>query len=124
MCEEEALQSGAIVEVCRGPTVTDVVVVASGVLVVLLLAKEFQEIGLFGFSLKNRVEQQEQRASKLESALALLTLKVDASAAAAATATANVILVTPDQVRGLRERAPEKSEEFLEGLRLNRESEG
>jgi hypothetical protein len=98
--------------------------VASGVLVVLLLAKEFQEIGLFGFSLKNRVEQQEQRASKLESALALLTLKVDASAAAAATATANVILVTPDQVRGLRERAPEKSEEFLEGLRLNRESEG
>jgi hypothetical protein len=103
------------VKVCRGPTATDLVVVTGGVLVLLLLAKEFQEIGLFGFSLKSRVEQQEERTGKLESSLAFLNLKVEARASAVATT--NVLLVTQDQVRELRERAPDKGQEYLEEIR-------
>jgi len=115
ICDDSALQSGKIVKVCRGPVVSDLVVVAGGVLLLLLLAAEFQEIGLFGFSLKNRVEQQEQRAARLESSLALLDLKIDSRANA--TATNNVILVTAKEVRDLREGAPAKAAEFLDTLR-------
>jgi hypothetical protein len=103
LCEEEALDSG-IVSVCRDPTATDLVVIAAGVLVILLLAKEFQEIGLLGFSLKNRVERQEERTAQLESALAVLNVKVDTRA----TATANVTFVGLDRVREIREGAPDK----------------
>lgn len=121
LCEDQALQSGDIVNVCRGPTASDLVVVAGGVLVLLLLAKEFQEIGLFGFALKSRVEQQEQRTGKLESSLALLNLKVETKASAVATT--NVLLLTPDQVRDLLAETPEKGEEYFGELRRRRGDE-
>lgn len=113
VCEDQALQNGRIVRVCRQPSATDVVVIVAGVTFILLIARDFQELGLFGFSLKRRIEQQEKRTASVEDKLSLMNLRLDVDASASAAATANVLVVAPEQIQKLLGEIPEKKREFL-----------
>ena len=68
-----------VTKTCDGPTVTDAGVVAVTLLVVLLLAPDMSEVGIFGVSLKRRLEVAEQKAQSSATKAQAAEQKADVS---------------------------------------------
>jgi hypothetical protein len=58
-----------VTKTCSGPSVTDAGVVAVALLIVLMLTPDMSEVGIFGISLKTRLQAAEGKADRLESQL-------------------------------------------------------
>lgn len=115
-----------VTKTCDGPTATDASVIAVALLFVLLLAPDMSEVGVFGVSLKRRLEAAEKKASdseaksdRLESQLQMQNLRVDTLAqnvaAANAQATNNVYLYSSDDIKKIDSELPNKVEAFTRG---------
>lgn len=125
---ETKIEKGVTTETktCDGPTVTDAGVVTVAFLIVLLLAPDMSEVGIFGVSLKRRLEAAEQKASaseakadRLESQLQIQNLRVDTLSqnvvAATSQATNNVYLVSSDEMKKIDSELREKADAISRG---------
>lgn len=88
----------AVTRTCDGPGVTDAGVVAIALLIVLLIAPDMSEVGVFGVSLKRRLAAAErdasdskQTAENVATQLQLLRIETLSQAAAVANAQASVV---------------------------------
>ena len=107
---------------CDGPTVTDAGVVAVALLIVLLLSPDMSEVGIFGVSLKRRLEAAETKAAsseakvdKLESQLQVQNLRVDTLSQNLASASATGIgqlIINGDQIQRVDSAMAEKVKTF------------
>ncbi|UXA16743.1 hypothetical protein [Mycobacterium sp. SMC-4] len=108
---------------CDGPSVTDAGVVAVALLILLMLAPDMSEVGVFGLSFKARLQAaegkaaaSEAKADKLETQLHMQSLRVDNLAAANAQATGNNVFIGEEFLKRLSSDLPDKGRVFLEGL--------
>ena len=125
-CEEKALDNGTVVSTCRDPSISDAAVVFAGVLFLLMIAPDFEEAGLFGFSLKRRVAQAEKKAADVERQLAVFAVRLENVATASATANANINifpgeLLTPEVLRAVNQRFDEKRQRYAAGQAVERD---
>lgn len=107
-----------VTSTCDGPTVTDAGVVAVTLFIVLLLVPDMSEVGIFGVSLKRRLEAAETKAERLETQLMAQTQRVDLLSQNVATASAqggNVYFLSGDSLGALDANLPNKMRLFLEG---------
>ncbi|MFN0145945.1 MAG: hypothetical protein ACKVT1_05500 [Dehalococcoidia bacterium] len=68
VCDDQPIQGGAKVRVCRHLQVNDPPIIAAGFGMLLLAGFLFQEVSGFGFTLKRTVEQVTQSAAEAKSA--------------------------------------------------------
>lgn len=105
VCEEAAVdQAGGgaeVQELCRDPEITDAAVVFAGIAFILLIAPDFEEIGLFGFALKRRVEQAEKKADDAEHRVDMLALRVQTMAVANASANVTINGLPPEWISAI-----------------------
>ena len=105
-----------VTKTCTGPSVTDAGVVAVALLIVLALAPDMSEVGVFGLSLKTRLKATEEKANRLESQLQMQNLRVDTlsqnSNSASAQGIGQLIITTPDQIRQVDSDMAEKVKTF------------
>lgn len=112
VCKDETVSKGADItrtHTCNTPGVTDAGVVAVALLIVLLIAPDMSEVGVFGVSLKRRLVAAEGKASaseakaeRLETQLQVQNLRVDNLTQSVATANAQGIgqvIITTEQIK-------------------------
>lgn len=116
-----------VTKTCDGPSVTDAGVVAVALLIVLMLAPDMSEVGVFGLSLKARLQAaegkaaaSEAKADKLETQLQMQSLRVDnltqSVAAASAQASGNNVFIGEEFLKRVSSDLPDKGRDFIEGL--------
>ncbi|CAJ1498923.1 hypothetical protein [[Mycobacterium] burgundiense] len=66
-----------VTKTCAGPTITDAGTVAVALLVILLLVPDMSEVGVFGVSLKRRLEAAEKKADASETKAAASEQKAE-----------------------------------------------
>ena len=115
-----------VTNTCDPPTVTDASVVAIALLIGLLFAPEMSEVGIFGVSLKRRVEaaeskasQSEAKAERLETQLQMQNVRVDTLtqnvAAASAQGIGNLYIMSGEKLDNVDSGLREKAERFSRG---------
>lgn len=115
-----------VTRTCDGPSVTDAGVVAVALLIVLMLVPDMSEVGVFGLSLKARLQAAEGKAAasdakadKLETQLQMQSLRVDNLtqnlAAASAQASGNNVFIGDELLKQVSSDLPDKGREFIEG---------
>ena len=125
VCSKTTTKDG-IESACNQPTVSDASVVGSVLLVLLILSPDLSEIGVFGISLKRRLEAAEQKAKSSEEKvervtdrLAIQSTRIDglaqATASAAAQATVGPIFIGDKAIEHAQAVLPEKERAFLAG---------
>jgi hypothetical protein len=131
VCKDETVTKGTqttVTHTCNGPGVADAGVVAIALFIVLLLAPDMSEVGVFGISLKRRLAAAEEKASEsiakvenLQHQLQVQSLRVDTLtqnvAAASSQATANnTTIIGEELIRELRFGLHEKAQALEQGV--------
>lgn len=128
-CKEETAKKGAELtetRTCTPPTVSDAGVVAVGLLLILLIVPDMSEVGVFGISLKRRLQAAEQKAAEskatadvLETRMQVQNSRIDTLSQNLANANAqavnNVYLVTGEELKQQTEQLQEKAQAFRRG---------
>lgn len=111
---------------CNEPDVTDAAVVGTALMIILLVIPDMSEVGVFGLSLKRRVEAAERQAShssekadKLEDRILIQGARIDSLnqnvAAAAAQASVGPILIGDTAIQHALSGLPRKKQAFEAG---------
>jgi hypothetical protein len=77
VCDEQLAATGAVVTVCRHMAATDPPVLVLGMVALVLLSVFYAEISGFGFTLRRKVEELENRSDALQKDVAALTGRYD-----------------------------------------------
>jgi hypothetical protein len=129
VCDVETKSEKAeitVTQTCDQPSVSDAGVVAVALLIILLLAPDMSEIGVFGVSIKRRLEATEAKASeseaevgRLETRLLIQSSRIESLsqnlASASAQATGNTVLIGEEFLQKISADLPRKAEAFKQG---------
>ena len=128
VCKVETIDAAKTVTTmtCSQPVVTDAGVVATALLIFLLIAPDMSEVGIFGLSLKRRVQAAEQNASDskvktdlLENRVHVQDARIDSVSQSVATAASHAsvgpILIGDKAIEHALSGLPEKAQAFQSG---------
>jgi hypothetical protein len=112
----DAISGEKIVKICAPPTVTDARIIVLFFIAVLLLLPDMGEIGVFGLSLKRRLEDAEKKTEQIETRMLFQENKIDTVAQSVSSAQANVgpILIGDAAISQAQSKFEEKGRALLE----------